>query len=216
MTSPLRLCVRRSPAPDAERRRDAGDAPPAQRSRAASRRRSSWSPATASPARRRSRRPASGSRWCSPRRSATPSCAATARTAASGWTCAPSWSPTPSGSYVTDEGPGFDPGRGARADPPGAARRGQRARPLSHPEARGRGAVQRARKLHLHDTAPPVGRLDHVLDGLGALVGGRVRLWRFDGRALRLAGGADPGWSPRCRAARAASRRPTGRSGSSR
>jgi sigma-B regulation protein RsbU (phosphoserine phosphatase) len=37
--------------------------------------------------------------------------------------------------------------------------------------------------------------LDKVLEGLGALVGGRVRLWRFDGRAMRLAGGADPGWS---------------------
>jgi len=35
-----------------------------------------------------------------------------------------------------------------------------------------------------------------VLEGLGALVGGRVRLWRFDGRVLRLAAGPDPGWSP--------------------
>ena len=39
-----------------------------------------------------------------------------------------------------------------------------------------------------------------MLDGLGALVQGRVRLWRFDGRALKLAGGlaggGDPGWSP--------------------
>jgi hypothetical protein len=35
-----------------------------------------------------------------------------------------------------------------------------------------------------------------VLDSLGALVGGRVRLWRFDGRGLREAGGADPGWTP--------------------
>jgi phosphoserine phosphatase RsbU/P len=35
-----------------------------------------------------------------------------------------------------------------------------------------------------------------VLDGLGALVGGRVRLWRFDGRALRLAAGPDPGTAP--------------------
>jgi sigma-B regulation protein RsbU (phosphoserine phosphatase) len=35
-----------------------------------------------------------------------------------------------------------------------------------------------------------------VLDGLGALVGGRVRLWRFDGRALRLAAGPDPGTVP--------------------
>jgi sigma-B regulation protein RsbU (phosphoserine phosphatase) len=34
-----------------------------------------------------------------------------------------------------------------------------------------------------------------VLEGLGALVGGRLRLWRFDGRALRLAAGPDPGWS---------------------
>ena len=51
-------------------------------------------------------------------------------------------------------------------------------------------------KLHLHDTAPSVGRLELVLDSLGALVGGRVRLWRFDGRALRLAAGTDPGWSP--------------------
>jgi len=34
-----------------------------------------------------------------------------------------------------------------------------------------------------------------VLEGLGALVGGRVRLWRSDGRTLRLAGGLDPGWS---------------------
>lgn len=35
-----------------------------------------------------------------------------------------------------------------------------------------------------------------MLEGLGALVGGRVRLWRFDGRGLRLAAGRDPGWSP--------------------
>jgi phosphoserine phosphatase RsbU/P len=35
-----------------------------------------------------------------------------------------------------------------------------------------------------------------VLDGLGALVGGRVRLWRFDGRALRLGAGLDPGDVP--------------------
>jgi phosphoserine phosphatase RsbU/P len=35
-----------------------------------------------------------------------------------------------------------------------------------------------------------------VLDGLGALVGGRVRLWRFDGRALKLAAGPDPGTVP--------------------
>jgi sigma-B regulation protein RsbU (phosphoserine phosphatase) len=35
-----------------------------------------------------------------------------------------------------------------------------------------------------------------VLDGLGALVKGRVRLWRFDGRGLKPAGGGDPGWSP--------------------
>jgi phosphoserine phosphatase RsbU/P len=35
-----------------------------------------------------------------------------------------------------------------------------------------------------------------VLDGLGALVGGRVRLWRFDGRGLRLAAGPDPGEVP--------------------
>jgi sigma-B regulation protein RsbU (phosphoserine phosphatase) len=34
-----------------------------------------------------------------------------------------------------------------------------------------------------------------VLESLGALVGGRVRLWRSDGRALRLAAGADPGWA---------------------
>ena len=35
-----------------------------------------------------------------------------------------------------------------------------------------------------------------MLEGLGALVGGRLRLWRFDGRVLRLAAGSDPGWSP--------------------
>lgn len=36
-----------------------------------------------------------------------------------------------------------------------------------------------------------------MLDGLGALVQGRVRLWRFDGRMLKVTGGgADPGWSP--------------------
>jgi len=35
-----------------------------------------------------------------------------------------------------------------------------------------------------------------VLDGLGTLVGGRVRLWRFDGRALRIAAGTDPGTAP--------------------
>jgi len=35
-----------------------------------------------------------------------------------------------------------------------------------------------------------------VLESLGTLVGGRVRLWRFDGRGLKLAGGRDPGWAP--------------------
>ena len=35
-----------------------------------------------------------------------------------------------------------------------------------------------------------------MLEGLGALAGGRVRLWRFDGRGLRVAAGPDPGWSP--------------------
>ena len=35
-----------------------------------------------------------------------------------------------------------------------------------------------------------------MLDRLGALIGGSVRLWRFDGRGLRIAGGGDPGWSP--------------------
>jgi sigma-B regulation protein RsbU (phosphoserine phosphatase) len=35
-----------------------------------------------------------------------------------------------------------------------------------------------------------------VLDGLSAVAGGHVRLWRFDGIGLRLAAGADPGWSP--------------------
>ncbi|MFL5522180.1 MAG: PP2C family protein-serine/threonine phosphatase [Gemmatimonadales bacterium] len=35
-----------------------------------------------------------------------------------------------------------------------------------------------------------------MLDGLGALVQGRVRLWRYDGRGLRLAAGSDPGAAP--------------------
>ena len=35
-----------------------------------------------------------------------------------------------------------------------------------------------------------------MLEGLGALVGGRVRLWRSDGRALRIAAGPDPGVAP--------------------
>jgi phosphoserine phosphatase RsbU/P len=35
-----------------------------------------------------------------------------------------------------------------------------------------------------------------VLDGLGALVQGRVRLWRFDGRTLKPAGGGDSRWTP--------------------
>jgi phosphoserine phosphatase RsbU/P len=34
-----------------------------------------------------------------------------------------------------------------------------------------------------------------VLSGLGALVGGRVRLWRARDHQLQLAGGNDPGWS---------------------
>ena len=48
----------------------------------------------------------------------------------------------------------------------------------------------------MHDAQPPVARLDDILESLGALVGGRVRLWRFDGRELRIAGGPDPGWRP--------------------
>ncbi|MBA3345811.1 MAG: SpoIIE family protein phosphatase [Gemmatimonadales bacterium] len=35
-----------------------------------------------------------------------------------------------------------------------------------------------------------------MLDCLGALAGACVRLWRFDGRGLRVVGNADPGWSP--------------------
>ena len=35
-----------------------------------------------------------------------------------------------------------------------------------------------------------------MLDGLGALAGGRARLWRWDGRALRVAAGRDPGSAP--------------------
>ena len=35
-----------------------------------------------------------------------------------------------------------------------------------------------------------------MLHSLGQLAGGRVRLWRFDGRGLKVAGGADPGWAP--------------------
>ena len=35
-----------------------------------------------------------------------------------------------------------------------------------------------------------------MLESLGALVGGRVRLWRFDGQAMHLAAGADPGAAP--------------------
>jgi phosphoserine phosphatase RsbU/P len=34
-----------------------------------------------------------------------------------------------------------------------------------------------------------------VLDALGALLGGRVRLWRIQDGKLRLAAGSDPGWS---------------------
>lgn len=35
-----------------------------------------------------------------------------------------------------------------------------------------------------------------MLESLGALVGGRVRLWRFDGHAMHLAAGPDPGAVP--------------------
>ncbi len=35
-----------------------------------------------------------------------------------------------------------------------------------------------------------------MLEGLGALVKGRVRLWRYDGRGLKPVGGSATGWSP--------------------
>ncbi|HEX3274323.1 MAG TPA: hypothetical protein VHR43_05660, partial [Gemmatimonadales bacterium] len=35
-----------------------------------------------------------------------------------------------------------------------------------------------------------------MLEGLGALAGARLRLWRWDGQALRLLTGADPGGTP--------------------
>src|SRR3954454_9916601 len=100
--------------------------------------------------------------------------------------------------------PGVRDGRGHRlrsrqragADPSAAARRARRARPLPHPQAGGRGALQFAGELHLHDAPPSLGRLDLVLDRLGALIGGSVLLWRFDGRGLRIAGGGAPGWTP--------------------
>ena len=76
-------------------------------------------------------------------------------------------------------------------------------------------SVQRARELHLHDTAPSVGRLDLVVDGLGALVHGRVRLWRYDGRALRLAAGPIPASRRRCRGRPGSRPRPPAPCGSS-
>lgn len=49
-----------------------------------------------------------------------------------------------------------------------------------------------------------------MLDGLGALAGGRVRLWRFDGTRLRVAAGGDPGWVPLLPAAAGTVPTPTG------
>ncbi|MEO7985586.1 MAG: GAF domain-containing SpoIIE family protein phosphatase [Gemmatimonadales bacterium] len=49
-----------------------------------------------------------------------------------------------------------------------------------------------------------------MLEGLGALVGGRVRLWRFDGRALHVTAGPDPGWSPEMPAGAGSVRTPDG------
>src|SRR5207237_169709 len=57
-------------------------------------------------------------------------------------------------------------------------------------------ALARGGQLLVHDASPPVARPDGSLDALRALVGGPVRLWRFDGRGLRPSAGGDPGWTP--------------------
>ncbi len=97
---------------------------------------------------------------------------------------------------VTDQGPASIPPDRRSADARGA-RPGQRTRPLPDPEAGGRRPVQCLGELHLHDTSAPLTGLESVADALGALVGARVRLWRYDGRGLRAFGaGIDPGFSP--------------------
>ena len=101
-----------------------------------------------------------------------------------------------SGSTSPTRAMGSDPDDGAGAAPARSAEPHSGPRPIPYPQARGRRPLQRARNLHLHDAQPPVARLDDILESLGALVGGRVRLWRFDGRGLRIAGGPDPGWTP--------------------
>ena len=71
-----------------------------------------------------------------------------------------------------------------------------RAWAVSDPEHDGPGTIQHTGKLDLHDAAPSLARLDATLAVLGALAKARIRLWRYDGRTLRLAAGDDPGWQP--------------------
>ena len=162
MPSPLRLCVRRSPAADGRGAGDAGDAAAAERGRLHRGGGGAGHPPLPGRSRRSAPRPGSGCRWCS-REALSNAIMRGNREDRGKWVdIRAELGPDAIRLEVTDEGPGFDPDRGARADPPRAARRGQWAGPLPHPEARGRGPVQRARELHLHDTAPSVGRLDLV------------------------------------------------------
>ena len=88
-------------------------------------------------------------------------------------------------------------------------RRGQRPGPLPHPQAGRRRRVQRARKHHLHDPAPPVGRL-----GPGARLARRARRRAPAPLALRRPrrcawpAADDPGWSPGDPRGRRAASRP--------
>ena len=108
MTSPLRLCVRRTAVPDSREAatlvtlRLPSDVNCIEEA-------VELVTATAWPDTRPPRASAFGSVSCYPRHSAMPSCGATAKTATSGWTFGPRLGPEAISVYVTDEGPGFDP-----------------------------------------------------------------------------------------------------------
>ncbi len=97
--------------------------------------------------------------------------------------------------HVTDEGDGFDHASVAEALDPAVARPSERPRTVPHPAHGGRRPLQHPRQLHLHDAAPPVRRLDEVLEGLSRLSGLRVRLWRNDGQCLRFLAGPAASWT---------------------
>src|SRR5207247_2496638 len=101
---------------------------------------------------------------------------------------------------------GLRPGRRARPDAPRTARARGRPRPVRAAQAGGPRRLQREGKLGVPDApgrmtedAIAGGRLERLVPALERLTGARLRVWRFDGQAVRpLAPDPEisPTWTP--------------------